>query len=280
MATLDATLAELKGITKALADHAIGTARSPAHSAHGALARLAPPDDFVPAQANAESYAAELVRHKGMLAQQRVGFVPPKADAAKPVAQEPQRTTGLTVATAARTIPSSSIIYVNTKAFNIEACNATNNIKNFMMQVPGRIMSMVRIGTYDDAVRGDHTFSNRYDHLVVLTQRDTPDWDTGDIPWTHNGRAYTVTQAYVDALEARIASANGMKGKPWDSIHPRDVSYPVSPILPEFRDQGCYDKHGPVTISGSKQDVAHNDNLERHDHAAGRSSHPGRSPRA
>ena len=98
MATLDATLAELKSITKALADHAIGTARSPAHSAHGALARLAPPDDFVPAQANAESYAAELVRHKGMLAQQRVGFVPPKADAAKPVAQEPQRTTGLTVA--------------------------------------------------------------------------------------------------------------------------------------------------------------------------------------
>ena len=149
MATLDATLAELKGITKALADHAIGTARSPAHSAHGALARLAPPDDFVPAQANAESYAAELVRHKGMLAQQRVGFVPPKADAAKPVAQEPQRTTGLTVATAARTIPSSSIVYVNTKAFNIETCNATNNIKNFMMQVPGRIMSMVRIGIRD-----------------------------------------------------------------------------------------------------------------------------------
>ena len=67
MATLDATLAELKSITKALADHAIGTARSPAHSAHGALARLAPPDDFVPAQTNAESYAAELVRHKGML---------------------------------------------------------------------------------------------------------------------------------------------------------------------------------------------------------------------
>ena len=106
MATLDATLAELKGITKALADHAIGTARSPAHSAHGALARLAPPDDFVPAQANAESYAAELVRHKGMLAQQRVGFVPPKSDAAKPVAQEPQRTTNLTVATAARMLPS------------------------------------------------------------------------------------------------------------------------------------------------------------------------------
>ena len=104
MATLDETLAELKGITKALADHAIGNARSPAHSAHGALARLAPPDDFVPAQTNAESYAAELVRHKGMLAQQRVGFVPPKPDAAKPVAQEPQRTTGLTVATAARTI--------------------------------------------------------------------------------------------------------------------------------------------------------------------------------
>ena len=149
MATLDETLAELKDITKALADHAIGNARSPAHSAHGALARLAPPDDFVPAQTNAESYAAELVRHKGMLAQQRVGFVPPKADAAKPVAQEPQRTTGLTVATAARTIPSSSIIYVNTKAFNIETCNATNNIKNFMMQVPGRIMSMVRID-YDD----------------------------------------------------------------------------------------------------------------------------------
>ena len=95
MATLDATLAELKGITKALADHAIGTARSPAHSAHGALARLAPPDDFVPAQTNAESYAAELVRHKGMLAQQRVGFVPPESDAAKPVAQEPQRTTNL-----------------------------------------------------------------------------------------------------------------------------------------------------------------------------------------
>ena len=40
-------------------------------------------------------------------------------------------------------VPSSSIIYVNTKAFNIETCNATNNIKNFMMQVPGRIMSMV-----------------------------------------------------------------------------------------------------------------------------------------
>ena len=52
-----------------------------------------------------------------------------------------------------------------------------------------RIMSMVRIGTYDDAVRGDHTFSNRYDHLVGLVQRDTPDWDTGDIPWTHNGNA-------------------------------------------------------------------------------------------
>jgi len=70
MATLDETLAELKGITKALADHAIGNARSPAHSAHGALARLTPPDDFVPAQTNADSYAAELVRHKGMLAQQ------------------------------------------------------------------------------------------------------------------------------------------------------------------------------------------------------------------
>ena len=44
--------------------------------------------------------------------------------------------------------------------------------------------------------------------------------------------------------------------------HLKDVSYPVSPILPEFRDQGCYDKHGPVTISRSKQDVAHNDNLD------------------
>ena len=81
MATLDETLAELKGITNALADHAIGNARSPAHSAHAALARLTPPDDFVPAQTNADSYAAELVRHKGMLAQQRVGFVPPKSDA-------------------------------------------------------------------------------------------------------------------------------------------------------------------------------------------------------
>ena len=163
MATLDETLAELKGITKALADHAIGNARSPAHSAHAALARLTPPDDFVPAQTNAESYAAELVRHKGMLAQQRVGFVPPKPDAAKPVAQEPQRTTGLTVATAARTIPSSSIVYVNTKAFNIEACNATNNIKNFMMQVPG---SMYRTWRAQAAER--HFSSRRHGGRVCL----------------------------------------------------------------------------------------------------------------
>ena len=130
------------------------------------------------------------------------------------------------MATAARTIPSSSIIYVNTKAFNIETCNATNNIKNFMMQVPGRIMSMVRIGTYDDAVRGDHTFSNRYDHLVGLTQRDH--WSVCIAPPTKSPiavRHYDSLQHLSERLVGGDRDTHGRAGQ-----GPSDVHYTGTPI--------------------------------------------------
>ena len=50
---------------------------------------------------------------------------------------------------------------------------------------------------------------------------------------------------------------------PWDSIHPKATTVPVSPVLSEYLDQGCYDRNGPVVISKSGQDILHNDNLEQ-----------------
>ena len=65
---------------------------------------------------------------------------------------------------------------------------------------------------------------------------------------------------FLDNLDARFQDANGMRGGPWDSIHPKATTFPVSPVLSEYLDQGCYDRNGPVVISKSGQDILHNDN--------------------
>ena len=262
MADIAQNLRELKEITALLAQNAIGQSARATHPA--ALSRLAPPDDYVPPLSTAEVYQAELTRHKNQLAQQRVQFSPPAHDAAKPAAQEPQRSTNITMASVTRTIPNSALTYVNTNSFNIENMNAENNLKSFMRQMPGKIIHMVRTGTYDDAVRNDHSYSDRFDHIVALSQRDVVDWNTGDVPWTRNGVTHKVTRTFLDKLDERFQDQNGMRGGPWDSIHPRAATYPVSPVLPEYIDLGCYDRNGPVVISQSKQDVLHNDNLEQY----------------
>ena len=148
MADIAQNLRELKEITALLAQNAIGQSARATHPA--ALSRLAPPDDYVPPLSTAEVYQAELTRHKNQLAQQRVQFSPPAHDAAKPVAQEPQRPTNITMASVTRTIPNSALVFVNTNSFNIENMNAENNLKSLMRQMPGKIIHMVRMGTYDD----------------------------------------------------------------------------------------------------------------------------------
>ena len=167
------------------------------------------------------------------------------------------------MASVSRTIPASALTFVNTNSFNIENMNAENNLKSFMRQVPGKIIQMVRMGTYDDAVRNDHSYSDRLDHIIALSQREVVDWDTGTIPWTRNGVTHKVTRTFLDNLNARFEDANGMRGGPWESIHPKATTFPVSPVLSEYLDQGCYDRNGPVVISKSGQDILHNDNLEQ-----------------
>ena len=136
MADMAQNLKELKEISALLAQHAIGQSARAIRPA--ALSRLTPPDDFIPALTSAEAYQAELTRHKNQLSQQRVQFSPPAHDAPKPVAQEPQRSTNVTMASVSRTIPASALTFVNTNSFNIENMNAENNLKSFMRQVAGK----------------------------------------------------------------------------------------------------------------------------------------------
>ena len=137
MADMAQNLKELKEISALLAQHAIGQSARAIRPA--ALSRLTPPDDFIPALTSAEAYQAELTRHKNQLSQQRVQFSPPAHDAPKPLAQEPQRSTNITMASVSRTIPASALTFVNTNSFNIENMNAENNLKSFVRQVPGKI---------------------------------------------------------------------------------------------------------------------------------------------
>ena len=207
---------------------------------------FAPDGDFIASHSPSDAKALEELRHKHQSQFQRVDYVKPPV--APTVGTEPQRQSVLTTLSAQKSLPASATTWVNENAFDTDVCNAQSNLDAFKFQFPGQIIGMLFLGTYDDAVRGDSRFTARYDHIVELAQRAHPTWNTGDIKWCLHGVEYTVTPAFVSELDRLIDDANGMRGKPWTSIHPNDVSFPVGPPTAEFTDLGCYDANGPAVI--------------------------------
>lgn len=212
--------------------------------------------DFRPAHSRAEQQLLDETRHKHQSQLQRVD--PVEAATHPSVATEPQRLSNLTVATAQKQIPVSAITFCNENAFDVSLCNAQNLIDQFKLQFPGDIIHLLFKGSYDDAARGDGSYSRRRDHIVELAQRNTPNWDSGTLKWAHHGIEYTVSRAFLNELKRLLSDNNGMRGSPWASIHPNDANFPVSEPSGQFNDLGCYDQNGPSVIGFSKQTLAHN----------------------
>lgn len=247
---MDAAFTQLGTVLDRIADRLVQDPRPAFHT------RFQNEADFIPAHSKAEALIQEETRHKHQMQYQHVDWqmVTPKPT----VASEPKRISNLTTVTALKSLPNSAITWCNENAFDISVCNAQKNIELWARQFPGEVIQMVMKGTYDDAVRGDSSYSRRYDHIVDITQRAEPDWSTGSERWTHHGIEYSVTRAFLAKLDLALKSPNGMRGSPWDSIHPRDAAYPVHAPSPEYNDLGCYDANGPAVIPDSPQQILHN----------------------
>ena len=212
--------------------------------------------DFIPSYNRNDSLVAEELRHKHQLQFQQVDWC--RTDPPPDVAGEPKRTSSLTTITALKSLPMSAVTWCNDNCFDISTCNAQKNLELWARQFPGEIVNMLLMGTYDDAVRGNSHFTRRMDHIVELSQRANPGWNSGLIRWTHHGVEYTVTQAFLTHLENAIAAPNGMRACPWGPIHPNDANFPVPGPAAEYNDLGCYDASGPAVVTASPQEILHN----------------------
>jgi hypothetical protein len=240
MGDINAAFAQLGVILDRIADRLT----PPPASGPTPRTRFQPESDFIAAHTKAETLIIEETRHKHQLQYQHVHWT--MTTPAPTAGSEPKRTSSLTTITALKSFPQSAVTWCNDNAFDISVCSAKKNIELWARQFPGEIVQMVMKGTYDDAVRGDSLYSRRYDHIVDTTQRAMADWSSGTERWTHHGIEYSVTRAFLARLGDALKDTNGMRGSPWDSIHPRDAAYPVHAPAPEYIDMACYDANGPA----------------------------------